>query len=224
MAQRVLIRCWAGGAGGEADEVVCEAAGAPTHRHAASATMLVLRIIKSPSRIVSSCAATWMPPGGRVTIRKMPGGANPSGGLPPEIRHLYESAFGFRSRADRNGLAHGHGCGAPRHREKQAEHGAVRSGSLHRDLAVMLLHDVVDDGEAKADALLLAVADEGLKQTAGNLLRNTRAVVGHANLGAVVGDGAAHVDPSGTGGHRLRRVEEQIEHHALEFCGIEPAD
>src|SRR5438093_11981670 len=83
---------------------------------------------------------------------------------------------------------------AARGRKEQREDRAVLATVLDTRLSMMLLHDVLYHRQAQADALFLAVTDEGLKQAGADLCWNARTVVCNPYLGSAMGDPAAHVD------------------------------
>src|SRR5207247_10271099 len=65
---------------------------------------------------------------------------------------------------------------AARGGKEQREDRAVLASALDTHLSMMLLHDVLYHRQAQADALFLAVTDEGLKQAGADLCWNARTV------------------------------------------------
>src|SRR5438034_9694210 len=82
---------------------------------------------------------------------------------------------------------------AARGRKEQPEDRAVLAGALDTHLSMMLLHDVLYHRQAQADALFLAVTDEGLKQAGAALSWNARTVVGDPYLASATRARRAHV-------------------------------
>jgi len=108
--------------------------------------------------------------------------------------------------------------------KKQFENRAAHARSLDTHFTAVVLHDLLNDRKSKSDSFFFPVADERLKQIFEDWLWNSGAIIGHANLDAILGALAAHVNPSGMPRNSFARVEQKIQHDALQFLWIKPSN
>ena len=72
--------------------------------------------------------------------------------------------------------------------------------ALYADFATVILHDLMDCGEAQSDAFCLSIADEGLKEVFANWVGDPRTVICHSNFDTPLGHRARYVNLPESGG------------------------
>src|SRR5206468_6452040 len=103
--------------------------------------------------------------------------------------------------------------------EAQGEDAAGARRRLQVDLAAVILHDAVDEGEAESAAVGLR-REERLEDVWEVLARDALAGVGHADLQLAAHDGGRHPQLA-TVGHRLHGVETQIRDRLAELLWVD---
>src|SRR5690242_5705261 len=87
----------------------------------------------------------------------------------------------------------------------------------------MILNDLAYDCEAKPGTVRLAVADERLEESKADRLWNARPIVPYADFKAAVNRTKFHADRRFCRRSRLAGVQQQVEHDAFQFFGVEHA-
>ncbi len=95
------------------------------------------------------------------------------------------------------------------------EYRSALSGSFHRNFTTMILHDLLHHRQSQASAVLLAVADERMKQALGNGISNARTIVGDRNRDGAANFRRSHLDVPLRAGSGFAGVQQQVVEGAL---------
>src|ERR1019366_1805047 len=108
-------------------------------------------------------------------------------------------------------------------RNIHAEGRSRRRRLLHRNIAAVVLQNLLHHGQSHPRPILLAMTDKGLEQPVAHRLGNSRPVILDANLKALPRASQLDVDFAGFRGHGLARIEQQVQQGAFHFLEVEPA-
>src|SRR5258706_6144742 len=94
---------------------------------------------------------------------------------------------------------------------------------FHRDVAAVILQNLLHHGQSHPGAIFLAVAHKRLEQAVTHRVRDSWTVILDANFQALAFASQLDIDFPGFRRHHLARVQQQVQKSAFQFLEIKPA-